>query len=143
MEGVYKTYSQKLKDPRWQKRRLEILNRDGFKCCYCGDAKTELHVHHRRYSGDPWNSEDCDLETLCKDCHDIVELIKGGYNGLEIIIVHKFGVKEKLLTSISFGLDVSFEKKMLLCEHSGDVVRPILLCLVDEFKAIFDDFSNR
>jgi len=26
------TYSEKLKDPRWQKKRLEILSRDNFTC---------------------------------------------------------------------------------------------------------------
>ena len=30
-------YSEKLKDPRWQKKRLEILERDNFRCQYCGD----------------------------------------------------------------------------------------------------------
>jgi len=40
------TYRRKLADPRWQKKRLEILERDGFECNSCGDSSTELHVHH-------------------------------------------------------------------------------------------------
>ncbi|MCK5609460.1 HNH endonuclease [Candidatus Pacearchaeota archaeon] len=62
-------YKEKLRDPRWQKRRLEILDRDGWKCTECGNSKLELHVHHLKYSGDPWEVGDEDLKTLCKECH--------------------------------------------------------------------------
>lgn len=65
------TYSEKLKDPRWQKKRLEILERDKFTCQECGDATKELNVHHRHYlpKADPWNYENEVLATLCRDCH--------------------------------------------------------------------------
>ena len=43
------TYSEKLKDPRWQKKRLEIMDRDNFICQLCGDSETTLNVHHKRY----------------------------------------------------------------------------------------------
>lgn len=63
-------YSEKLKHPKWQKKRLEILNRDNFTCVLCGDTETELHVHHLKYTGNnPENAPNEDLETLCKDCH--------------------------------------------------------------------------
>lgn len=63
-------YSEKLKSPKWQKKRLEVLQRDNFKCCLCGDEETELHVHHLKYTGpNPENAPNEDLETLCKDCH--------------------------------------------------------------------------
>ena len=41
-----KTYSQKLRDPKWQKKRLEVLQRDEFCCQLCNDKETELHIHH-------------------------------------------------------------------------------------------------
>jgi 5-methylcytosine-specific restriction endonuclease McrA len=67
-----KTYSEKLKDPRWQKKRLEILQRDNWQCYYCGDTKTTLHVHHEMYLGsNPWDTPDACLTTLCEDCHSI------------------------------------------------------------------------
>lgn len=66
-------YSAKLKSPLWQRRRLEILNRDDFTCCKCGDKETELHVHHLKYTGEPHEAPNEDLETLCKHCHSIVE----------------------------------------------------------------------
>ena len=65
-------YSEKLKDPRWQKKRLIILQRDDFKCVLCGDDKTTLHVHHSMYCGSPWRTPNEYLHTLCVHCHEIV-----------------------------------------------------------------------
>jgi hypothetical protein len=62
-------YSEKLLDPKWQKKRLETLNRDNFTCCFCGDTETELHVHHLKYTGEPYEALLNDLETLCCHCH--------------------------------------------------------------------------
>ena len=44
------TYKEKLLDPRWQKKRLEILNRDNFTCQCCGDDKKTLNIHHKYYN---------------------------------------------------------------------------------------------
>jgi hypothetical protein len=67
------TYSEKLKDPRWQKKRLEILNRDSFTCQMCFDETKHLHVHHKKYEygKDPWEIDSEYLVTLCEDCHAI------------------------------------------------------------------------
>jgi len=62
-------YKNKLKDPRWQKKRLKIFERDGWKCKECGHDDLELHVHHEKYGGDPWDIPDKFLKTLCKTCH--------------------------------------------------------------------------
>lgn len=70
------TYSEKLKDPRWQKKRLEILSRDSFTCNYCGDTETTLHVHHLEYKKglEPWDYYDEYLITICADCHECEHL---------------------------------------------------------------------
>lgn len=69
-----KTYTEKLKDPRWQKKRLEILNRDNWRCCVTGCFETEktLHVHHLDYiSGkEPWDYPDEYFMTVCENCHE-------------------------------------------------------------------------
>lgn len=72
-----KSYSELLKDPRWQKKRLEILTRDNFTCRLCKDDKTSLQVHHKGYikGRDPWDYENEDLITLCEHCHKEVESI--------------------------------------------------------------------
>jgi len=64
------SYSEQLKDPRWQRKRLEILQRDGFACRNCGNKQKELHVHHVVYVKDQalWDYDQT-LMTLCSDCH--------------------------------------------------------------------------
>ena len=64
-------YLEKLKDPRWQKKRLEILNRDHWACKYCGEKEKTLHVHHLFYfkDKDPWEVNNGFLITLCGGCH--------------------------------------------------------------------------
>jgi hypothetical protein len=65
------SYADLLRDPRWQKRRLEILNRDEFTCQSCFDSERTLHVHHCHYAKgcNPWDYPDGWLLTLCEDCH--------------------------------------------------------------------------
>ena len=74
-----KPYYEQLKDPRWQKKRLEILERDGWQCQACGAKEQTLHVHHKAYQNGkkPWEYGDHCLVTLCEACHkanrDVIE----------------------------------------------------------------------
>lgn len=79
-------YSYLLKDPRWQKKRLEILHRDGFKCKLCGDTKAQLQVHHKKYENSilPWDYPNGDLITLCVHCHEAATLSKSD-GGLKVL----------------------------------------------------------
>lgn len=71
------TYAEKLKHPKWQKKRLEILQRDNFKCRYCGDEETTLNIHHLKYNGkNPWEISNDFLITTCEHCHTIIEISK-------------------------------------------------------------------
>lgn len=72
MEKKTKSYSELLKDSRWQNKRLEILQRDGFTCQLCGSKDKPLNVHHIFYKKDvnPWDYENDDLITLCEHCHN-------------------------------------------------------------------------
>lgn len=64
------TYAEKLKDPRWQRKRLEVMQRDDFKCRDCGTPDQQLTVHHCHYErGEPWKTNASFLLTLCGDCH--------------------------------------------------------------------------
>jgi 5-methylcytosine-specific restriction endonuclease McrA len=71
MTTKYKPYAEKLKDPRWQKKRLEVMQRAGFKCESCNCENETLHIHHLIYSrtGNPWAVENRWLECLCSTCH--------------------------------------------------------------------------
>lgn len=84
------TYADKLQDPRWQAKRQIILQRDGHKCKMCGDIESSLHVHHKRYVGEPWESPDEDLITYCEHCHYLVT-----YCDYALLRVAKFPVFNK------------------------------------------------
>lgn len=66
-----RSYRALLRDPRWQKKRLEVFLRDRWQCQQCGARDRELQVHHRRYQpgGMPWDVPLGWLVTLCKPCH--------------------------------------------------------------------------
>ena len=71
MAKKFVPYFEKLKDPRWQRKRLEIMNRASFKCEECGDSDQTLHVHHGYYDKDlqPWEYSNDTLWCLCEGCH--------------------------------------------------------------------------
>ena len=72
------TYREQLLHPKWQKRRLEILNRASFACECCGAEEKTLHVHHKRYAKGrmAWEYEDRELIALCETCHEATHLAK-------------------------------------------------------------------
>lgn len=72
-----KTYKDLLRKPQWQKKRLQILERDKWSCQCCGDTETELQVHHKRYESGkrPWQYADEDLTTFCLHCHSFLHYI--------------------------------------------------------------------
>jgi len=92
-----KSYGEKLKDPRWQKKRLEVLERDGWGCYECKDKESTLNVHHLVYeSHDPWDTQNYLLRVLCNDCHkDYPKIIKesmGDLLGFEDITLDEFNI---------------------------------------------------
>ena len=74
--GPKAAYGEKLKDPRWQKKRLRIFDRDGWSCLLCKSTSQTLHVHHLKYEGDPWEVNDKFLMTLCSECHDFMHKVE-------------------------------------------------------------------
>lgn len=67
-----KSYSEKLRDPRWQRRRLEIMQHANFACEHCMSPDKTLNVHHKLYRKGraPWEYADGELECLCEECHE-------------------------------------------------------------------------
>jgi len=63
------------KHPKWQKKRLEILERADFKCENCGESEEELSVHHGYYEKGkkPWEYNDFTFTCLCDPCHEQAE----------------------------------------------------------------------
>jgi len=71
-------YSELLRHPFWQRKRLEIFQRDNFTCRKCTDTLSNLQVHHIYYIDDhkPWEYPDEALITLCDLCHAKAEFSK-------------------------------------------------------------------
>ena len=67
------TYIEKLKDPRWQKKRLQIFERDGWACVFCESKNKTLVCHHLYYlpGREPWDYSNEALATLCEECHEM------------------------------------------------------------------------
>ena len=65
------SYADLLRDPRWQRKRLEVMQRAEFACERCADTTTTLNVHHVRYVRGrmPWEYPDEELVCLCEPCH--------------------------------------------------------------------------
>lgn len=90
------TYSEKLRDPKWQKKRLEVFERDLFTCQLCGDKETELQVHHRTYvpGKEPWDYDNSNFITYCKCCHAVVEDLKSRSSGIPINVKKRYYPKK-------------------------------------------------
>ena len=66
-------WSSAYRDPRWLRRREEVLERDEHQCrsCEARGAGAVLQVHHIYYESGraPWDYEDDMLVTWCARCH--------------------------------------------------------------------------
>lgn len=105
------SYSEKLRDPRWQKKRLEIMNRDCFKCIYCQDSESPLTVHHIYYiSGrEPWGYPDSAYLTLCEKHHGQI---------------HAYEVSNSVkLWEATAGFEIAYFSKYLNKTFFGDRLR--------------------
>jgi hypothetical protein len=99
------TYREALKDPRWQKRRLEIMDRDNFTCLACGSKTETLNVHHIKYGSTPWEIDEKYLVTLCEKCHHTEEEYKRNN-----ISLGKLSERSGLMVTklIDFSLEICF-----------------------------------
>lgn len=76
-------YAEKFKSPKWQRKRLEVMKRDNFKCQICGNSEDTLNVHHICYYDEPWDVDDSYLITLCETCHAHEHNNKHIYNAIQ------------------------------------------------------------
>lgn len=69
---------ERLQDPRWQRKRLAVLERAGWKCEWCRTDEVNLQIHHGAYRRDamPWEYPDEMLYCLCDHCHERAEARK-------------------------------------------------------------------
>lgn len=123
------TYAEKLKDPRWQKKRLLVMDRDNWTCRGCGSDIDNLHVHHMRYYKDPWDAPDHDLITFCHSCHESVEYSISTIKDNLVEIQRKWGVSgideiERIITQLIIltPREMLSVRKMIVCQPDYHVL---------------------
>lgn len=99
------TYSEQFKDPRWQKKRPKILERDNFTCQECGSKKHTLHIHHKYYENNKkvWEYLDTALITLCENCHKLEQSIKKENESTLIKSLYDLGFTSSNISGIAGG----------------------------------------
>lgn len=105
------SYRAMLTDPRWQKRRLEVLSRDDFECRMCGANRATLHVHHLRYTrgAPPWSYRDRELVTLCEGCHETFHDMRPWESIVEALL--QGGITDDSLWGLLGVLEVAFHDR--------------------------------
>lgn len=132
------TYAEKLKDPRWQKKRLEVLNRDKWMCKSCGDTSSTLHVHHQKYSGDPWEIDARYLITLCEQCHAAEESIKKDYERKFLDAFYGAG----FISSDLFDLTTALGNYNHDLPHVSEVVASAIGAIIKDKERLIDVIEN-
>ena len=153
------SYGALLRNPKWQKARLETMQRANFACERCGDKESTLNVHHKNYKQgkNPWEYELNNFVCLCESCHeniheqkqminnllpysdlDFSEILSGylsvQYNSSYIGNLHpRIFAKE---TEIELGKIIL--KLNLFCGF--DDIESFCICLSD--REFLDDFQN-
>lgn len=98
------TYSDQLKDPRWQRMRLQVLDLHRWQCDTCDRDNKTLEVHHKFYclepngnflrKAAPWDYTFDDFRVLCDDCHEQTEIalmeLRRVFGGLDYFHIAAF-----------------------------------------------------
>ena len=122
-------FADQYRDPRWQKKRLEILSRDGFKCCLCGRDDTQLHVHHTSYEKGRmiWEYPNGYYRTLCDPCHKKLHALKD-------ITSESLGDFERV--AIDGMINIKFKDIELILSAINDPTSAPRAVLVETFNSI-------
>jgi len=66
------SYPEQMKHPFWQRKRLEIMQRDEFKCTICGATEKQLTIHHLCYFPNTlaWEYDNELMVTICQFHHE-------------------------------------------------------------------------
>ena len=135
------TYSEQLQHPKWQKKRLEILQRDNFSCCLCSDKETQLQIHHKRYVNgkDVWDYDSNDLQTLCKRCHTIAESLKG--TGEAPLVCKNMGINADGIIMLCIAADRENMLSVNIYSVGNNQVKHIITIGEKRMLAIMDLFD--
>jgi hypothetical protein len=131
-------YSEKYKDPRWQKKRLEVLEKANWKCRDCGSSTATLHVHHSYYVAgrNPWEYPERTMMCLCEECHSDVHQNRNE-NGVQYVEEWEqfLAAFEPLENSISSPSKVAELANILVCFNGvqrSDLMNALEVFFADE-----------
>lgn len=130
------SFSEQYKHPNWQKKRLEILERDQFTCQRCGDTESTLHVHHTYYGSNLklWEYGDRGLITLCEECHEKVHGISQSIKHMVTELLNKYRDGDDI-----DRLYIAHKAFVIAClDVDGDYIKRISDCW-DDFKHVVDE----
>jgi hypothetical protein len=133
------TYLEKLKDPRWQKKRLEILERDEWMCKRCFDSESTLHVHHLDYEKgkEPWDYNNKQFITICESCHETEHTTRKEYEQTLLSILKSKGFMADDVLTILTGFNG------LKIKYAPEVTASVIeFILTDGFQYAFDLYFN-
>jgi Zn finger protein HypA/HybF involved in hydrogenase expression len=141
-------FGDQYKHPLWQKRRLEIMESNGFECEKCNSADKTLNVHHKQYFKGRmlWEYSDDELSCLCEDCHKSEHDV---LNGIKELLTHVSADQAYGLLAGFFGRYTSLPAKKIeevmsiapFAFASGFAIS-LSQCDMDEFYKI-GEFSTR
>jgi 5-methylcytosine-specific restriction endonuclease McrA len=125
----YMTYAEQLKSPKWQKKRLEILERDNFKCITCRTKDKQLSVHHIFYLKgiQIYDYPNEFYITLCNDCHDEIHkqtellyrtIIENAMNLNGSMLIHYF---KALRVAVKLGCDETIAFSEFIDNYVGSL----------------------
>lgn len=138
-----KHYIEKLKDPRWQKLRLKIFERDEFCCQRCSDGESTLVAHHLNYlpNTEPWDYPIENFITLCESCHEFDHSVRGDYEKQLLSILKSKGFMADDIYRIVYG----FLKLQLPYppEVTATIIEFALSKAFNEIINMFWDYTKR
>ena len=142
-------YYKLLKHPEWQKKRLEVMARAGWKCENCEENSETLNVHHAYYIAGrkPWEYPDWCFSSLCEECHKnshdhtddeddpwtdwetlIGELMHGGYHPVLLDLASLLNDCRKMVPEAD-GADVATAAYFVLDENMSALTHHAMRCM--------------
>lgn len=123
-------WSDQYKDPRWQKKRLEVLSIDEWMCQKCGSKDKALHVHHASYvrGRKIWEYSASEMVTLCDQCHKTIH---------NLLADNKEVVVPDLINSVRSDGEFDYFDMLDLMSaiaFEGDIYKNVCLELVKQYR---------
>lgn len=154
------SYWEMLRDPRWQQKRLKVMERDKWTCRDCGNKAGTFNVHHCYYvrGNAPWDYPDESLVTLCEKCHErrtdgkqALDRLIGRFDRNNYLVVEAFVIGIYAMLNDAGAISEAIQADQWYAEdYLTDVLILGMLVLPAEFgsevaaikKAVYTDGAN-